>query len=249
MNTLVIKSESELVNPPENTPVFSAIQYDPIASFDARNLKSENTAGAAVKVPFSFDGIGTINSRSFDVLNTNKVAPKFDIIDGVACLKFDGTCGLGQSVPFSVNPEFTMSVVFVVDHYSNDNGARILGVGNTEVTRQYVRPASSGIYVSNGTGVDALYISPHKPSGFQCITIKFNGINSKFIGSDNTLVNIELNTIAAQLSSYLRMGSNVSGLTERGFIGKVAGWRLYQDDLTDSELIELHKEMKMLYGV
>lgn len=246
MKTLVIKSETSLVNPPANTPVFSAIPYTPAAVFNAKKLVSSNTAGLAVNLPFSFDGSGSVASRTFDSAGTLG-APVFSNEDGLPCLSFNGNQGVGQTNAFTLKKGFTFAVVAKVDEYIDQINSRILAIGADTASRSFIRVLEGGISPQSGSG--AAYTDPLKPKGFFSIVVKFNGANSKFVDANGNLVNISLQETTVLTSSYLRMGTSLSSTTVGGFKGKIAGWKIYQDDLSDLELIELQQEMKLLYSL
>lgn len=246
METLVIRSASALVNPPPNTPTFSALGSDPVASFDVKSLTPENTLNTPVKTPFLFTGISDEGSRTFDALGSAK-APLFSEKDGVPCLKFDGTMAVGQSNPFTVNRNFTVGIVFSVDSYENLTSNRVISIGTSYEDREYITVTSKGVAVMNGNDANNSFTDTTKKMGLQCIVAKFNGAESKCIDSDGNLNNATLNDLTKPTSSYLRMGSNVPSAIENAFKGNIAGWKIYQDDLSDTELIELHKELSLFF--
>ena len=246
MKTLVIKSESALVNPPPNTPIFSSIGMQPLAYFNAGLISSENSDNSPVKLPFSVSGSAPANQRIFDTSNSAK--PPTFLKANPNSLSFDGTQGLSQTSGLILKRGFTLAFVGKFNEFKDLSVARAFSIGVDANSRNYVGVSSKGITVVTGDTASA-YVDTAKSSDVVCLVIKFNGENSKYIGGDGALKSIQLPEMISQETSTIRIGMNVAGATAGGFNGLVYGFSLYQDNLTDDQLLTLHAEAKLDFGI
>ncbi|WP_347473475.1 hypothetical protein ABEF86_16520 (plasmid) [Acinetobacter thermotolerans] len=247
MSALIIRTDSVLVDPPADTPVFSNVPYSAQMEFLAKRLSAKNTVLQPVKIPFEVQGAAPANKRVFSGTGGADL-PTYNVVDGIHCLQFNGVNGLRQEDLIDLVKGFSIAIVFKAPAYATLSNSRLVSFGSSIDDRAYIDIRSSGVYIAVGEATKP-FIDMSKATDFQCIVVKFNGLNSRYVNNAGVIQNIEINDITAAKTSGLRMGFRLDTLTTEGFNGCIAGFKVFEDDLSDADLSMLHAEMKIAVGL
>lgn len=243
--TQVLKVKGKIKNA-SNRPIITAVGRSPYFLLDARRYEYEE--GEKLK---SVQAIGTLDDKYLllNPVSSNEFGAEFSKV-GFPHFKFTPKMGMTTiSYPTRKKPTTTVVAYKVdLDTWGNTNGnsARIYGVGHKAENKRVLGAVSRGLFLWSGAepGTGHYFDAA---TGDWCIGVHyFDGEKSMLVDRFGNLTHITLKKETDDSDDVSVWSSSVASNPQTGGVSYLA---VYEDEMTEDDLLSLFYEAKNNFGI